>query len=149
MTKSEMELDEQSRCIQEALQGLVSRAPEGWSELRYAYRSTVGFSNSDLEFTMRDGSKEAGTAPVAVFDALDDLRHAMHELEKGTWFTALITADSSLRYRANFDYDSEPHFVPQINAASYLDDMRHFPRTEENTPDWLKRRLAEAQNEAP
>lgn len=50
----------------EALQGLVSRAPEGWSELRYAYRSTVGFSNSALEFTMRDGSKEAGTALVAV-----------------------------------------------------------------------------------
>ncbi|MEV5867932.1 hypothetical protein [Streptomyces tendae] len=149
MTTFEMTPDEQSQCVQGVLQGLISRAPEGWSELRYAYRSTVGFSSSDLEFTMCDGSKEGGTAPVAVFDAMDDLRHAMHEPGKGTWFTAVITADGSLRYRTTFEYDSEPDFVPQINAGSYLDDIRHFPRTEENIPDWLKRRLEEARHEAP
>lgn len=141
MTSSEMGPDEQSQYVQEAVRGLISRAPEGWSGLRYTYRSTVGFSDSDLEFTMRDGSKQGGTAPVSVFDAMDDLRRAMHEPGKGTWFTAVITADSFLAYRTNFDYDSEPNFVPQINAGSYLDDMRHFPRDEENTPDWLKRKL--------
>lgn len=148
MTSSEMGLEDQSEFIQEAVQGLVSRAPEGWSELTYTYRSTVGFSSSDLEFRLADGSTKGGTAPVAVLDAMDDLRRVMHEPGKGTWFTAVISVDSSLKYRTSFDYDSEPNFVPEINAGSYLDDVRHFPRSAENTPAWLKHKLEEAQNES-
>lgn len=145
MTGPEFGLDEQSQYIEAAVQGVIQAAPENWSELKYTFRATIGTDSSILVVRFQDGSEANRTVPMPVPDAMDDLRRAMYQENVGTWFTATIKIDSSQKYQTDFDYDSEPDFVPPLAPGSYAEDLEHFPRSEENTPDWLRQKVTQAQ----
>lgn len=149
MTGSEVGLDEQSRYVDEAAQGIVERVPAGWSKAEFTYVTAAGTSSYRVDVTMNDGTHtETNDIPLTVILAMRRLRHAMYEERRGTWFTATITVDESLRYNADFEYESEPEFPFAITPRSFAEDLASFPRDGENIPAWLKRKLEEAQNEA-
>lgn len=145
MTESPFGLDDQSQHLDEAVQGIVQAASGNWAELVYTFCATVGTDSSSLQVLFEDGSSTSESVPMSVPDAMDDLRHSMYQEGMGTWFTATIKIDRALKYTTDFDYDSEPEFVPQISPGSFAEDLEHFPRDEGNIPAWLRQKLAEAE----
>ncbi|TDC49680.1 hypothetical protein E1281_23045 [Actinomadura sp. KC345] len=141
-------MPDQAPYIEEAVRGLVRVAPEHWSQLTFTVSSTVDYSSQFLEVLLSDGSTTAAFAPITVTDAMDDLRHAMHVPGRGTWFTATLTVDRSSSHSIEFDYDSEPEFVPPPSPASFALDQEHFPRDDDHLPEWLRAKLAEAGDQA-
>lgn len=69
------------------------------------------------------------------------LREGMYEMGS-SWFTAWLVLEPPGTHR--IDYDSEPTYVPPLTAAAYALDFRHYPRSAEHIPDWLRGKLAEA-----
>ncbi|WP_143220787.1 hypothetical protein [Actinomadura sp. CNU-125] len=126
------------------MRGLVRVAPEHWSQLTFTVRSTVDRGSQFLEVRLADGSTTTAFAPISVADAMDDLRHAMYVPGAGTWFTATLTVERSLSRSIEFDYDSEPEFVPPVSPGSFALDQEYFPRDQDHLPGWLQAKLAEA-----
>ncbi|ROS49595.1 hypothetical protein EDF50_2514 [Frigoribacterium sp. PhB24] len=69
----------------------------------------------------------------------------MHRRDAGTWFTAVftVTAVGKMSASYDYDYDHEPE-LGHFSADAYRADLDRFPRTPENTPDWLAAILAGA-----
>ena len=88
-----------------------------------------------------DGSLESIIGPADAFEAAEVLRDAMHRRDAGTWFTAVFTVTSAGKMSASYDYDHEPE-LGHFSADAYRADFDRFPRTPENTPDWLAAILA-------
>lgn len=72
-----------------------------------------------------------------------ELREAMYRPGAGTWFTAWFTVTAEGKLSTRFDYDNEPE-LGHFAAEAYRADFDEFPRTPENTPDWLAAILAGA-----
>lgn len=135
---------EQEEVVQSACAALVREAPIGWQQIRFEFYSTVGIDSARLEVTDENGNEIKLAPPMAAMDPLGDLRSEMYEEGKGSWFTARIVIDPPGRYSIEYDYDGEPAFKPALQADVYALDFEHFPRSEENTPDWLREKLTEA-----
>lgn len=101
-------------------------------------------NDTAISITFGDGSTKRTHSSLSVRKLLRELRALMYQENIGTWFTAAITIDGSLKYETEFDYDSEPEFTPPIGPGSFAQDMKHFPRDEEHTPDWLREKLEQA-----
>lgn len=136
------DMQEQSRLVTEVAKSLVAVAPEGWTGLDYTAHMLRGQQQARLWIDMPDGRKGAfsGDDTMAL---MRELRAAMYEEGKGTFFTAnvVVTAsDGSVQTR--FEYDEEPDW--DMVPGQYLVDLEAFPRDEEHRPEWLRARIAEA-----
>ncbi|MET8757344.1 hypothetical protein [Lentzea sp. NPDC004782] len=135
---------EQEEVVQNVCAALVGEAPAGWQQIRFEFYSTVGIDSARFEITAEDGSEVKLAPPMSAMDPLGDLRTEMYEEGKGSWFTARIVINPPGSYSVEYDYDNEPAFKPPLQADVYALDFEHFPRSEENTPEWLRAKLAEA-----
>src|SRR5689334_3526680 len=70
----------------------------------------------------------------------------MYRDGRGTWFNAKYQLDHPSSYNLEYNRD-EPrwHLAPPPQA--YSDELRMFPRSEENVPEWLIRRMSGLQPE--
>lgn len=134
----DVELGIESAYLEQAVRILVDRAPEGWKKLEYTMRSTIGTDNVQLLVDFEGKDTETISSPIAAVDVMYDLRGAMYQEGRGTWFTAKVTIHRSLAYETEFDYDSEPAFVPPLCPGSFAQDLEYFPRDEEHVPHWLR-----------
>jgi hypothetical protein len=123
---------------------LVSSAPDGWQLLRMTFGSTVGVDTASLMCTDGNGEESRIRSPMRALTKLSELRNGMYTAATGAWYTAVLTIRPPCRYDIEYDYDNEPAFTPPLTAGAYALDFEHFPRSEENTPTWLKRKLDEA-----
>lgn len=131
--------------VQNACAALGREAPAGWQQIRFAFYSTVGIDSGRFEVMAQDWSEVKLAPPMSAMDPLGDLRTEMYEEDRGSWFTARIVINRPGSCSIEYDYDGEPAFKPPLQADVYALDFEHFPRSEENTPDWLRQKLAEAQ----
>ena len=102
------------------------------------------FSECSFFAILKDGNKKGLDVEDDVFFALDQLHDLFAQPGTGAWFTATASLDREGRISFDFDYDSEPQFVPPISVGHYLEEWEQFPRDEARTPAWLAERLAEA-----
>lgn len=133
---------EQGRLVTEVAQSLVAVAPQGWVALDYTAHMLRGQQKSRLWVDLPEGRKGmfSGDDTMAL---MRELRTAMYQPGKGTFFTANIVvtaADGSVRTR--FEYDEEPDW--DMVPGQYLVDLEAFPRDEDHRPEWLLARIAEA-----
>lgn len=137
---------EQEDVVQSAYEALVREAPVGWRQIRFGFEfcSTVGIDSARFEVMAQDWSEVKLAPPMSAMDPLGDLRTEMYEEDGGSWFTARIVINRPGSCSIEYDYDGEPAFKPPLQADVYALDFEHFPRSEENTPDWLRQKLAEA-----
>lgn len=135
--------EQREEMVREVAEMLLSRAPAGWRKLELIYRSTVAVDTYAFLATTT-GEPERIPAPMKVSVRMDELRAAMYEKGRGSWFTACLVLEPPDHYEITYDYDSEPDYVPPLTASAYALDFQHYPRSEENTPDWLRAKLAEA-----
>jgi hypothetical protein len=137
MLRQQYVLDEFARTLADQVQGT-------WSRLIYLTNAAGGQQENQLEIHRPDGTVESASPPRAVIPLNRQLRAAMYSPEAGTWFSAAITVDAGTGVSADFNYDDEPQWHGPVAAQSYADDARRYPRSAGATPDWLRRRLAEA-----
>lgn len=117
----------------------------GWTECTVTSRRVAGYAQMDLVAVDDSGrSEQPHVQGTGLSRQLRALRELMYEPGKGAWFTAVLRFESGGRFSADFDYDNEPAWYDAISPLSYVDEIERFPRDSEHTPDWLRRRLAEA-----
>ncbi|WDZ88850.1 hypothetical protein [Nocardiopsis sp. HUAS JQ3] len=73
---------------------------------------------------------------------LDDLRAGMYKDGKGTWFSMEYVITRPGRFKVRYNYDEDPHILFPT-AWGFTNDLKYFPRDEENIPDWLHEKLRE------
>ncbi|MCG8920031.1 hypothetical protein L6E12_30095 [Actinokineospora sp. PR83] len=134
----------QAELLREASGSLLSVAPTGWRELQFTFHSTISVDTAMLLCATGDGEPVPLAPPMKALRLFAKLRGGMYTTGKGAWFTARMIVSSSGSHEVTYDYDSEPEFTPPLVPETFVEDFRHFPRAEENTPAWLRQKFAEA-----
>src|ERR1700736_3805183 len=104
--------EEQEELIREIGGILLNKAPESWQELHLTFNSTVGIDNSKFEVVTPDGQSRGLASPSVAMDKMAQLRAAMYQDGKGSWFTAKYVIKYPGSYSVEYDYDTEPDFFP-------------------------------------
>jgi hypothetical protein len=125
---------------------LFGSAPDGWASVE-AHMSAVGHVGQCLVYVTDGGHNTARIAtPSKLSGHFMKLRRLMYHEGKGTWYTSTFKLQNSGSFNVDYDYDGEPSFLPPAPGPyEYQLDHQHFPRDEENIPEWLHRKLQEAE----
>jgi hypothetical protein len=118
-------------------------APDDWEQLTVDYRAVGRYAESTGKVTYSDGATDTWEMPADLRSLFARLRAGMYREGRGTWFNARYRLDQPSSYNLEYDRE-EPGWDAPPPPAAYPDDMRLFPRTDENVPEWLRRRLATA-----
>lgn len=120
---------------------LLQAAPEDWQEITVEFRATGEYHDLLGEVGAKDGSSRGWEPPAELEGIFERLRDGMYRPDVGTWLSALYVVERPSSYRIDINFDSEPHWHNPLPRAAYVDELRRYPRSEENIPDWLRERL--------
>lgn len=124
--------------------------PDDWQQLVYETRCVSQYSEADVKVTRADGSSQFAFAPDRVRDLIVELRPLMYTPEAGTWLSAQWvlqrTEGDAYSAKVSFNYDTEPQWdTENFRPSLYAADLRDFPRSAENTPQWLADKVKQAE----
>ncbi|TWP44909.1 DUF4237 domain-containing protein [Lentzea tibetensis] len=131
---------EQDALVKQIGLTLMRAAPEDWRQVVAEYRATGRYFELAAELKLADGSVHGWAPPQDVAALFARLRAGMHREGRGSWSNARYQLDHPSSYNLDFDR-AEPKWQTPPPQQAYVDEMRFFPRVEENVPDWLRRRL--------
>ncbi|MEO6090491.1 MAG: hypothetical protein ABIQ18_46060, partial [Umezawaea sp.] len=131
---------EQDALVKQIGLTLMRAAPEGWQHVVADYRATGRYFELSAEVRSADGGAQAWTPPQEVAALFSRLRAGMHREGRGSWSNARYQLDQPASYNLDFDR-TEPKWQTPPPPQAYVDEMRFFPRAEENVPDWLRKWL--------
>lgn len=134
---------EQDALVKQIGLTLMRAAPEEWRHVVAEYRATGRYSELSAEVRSADGNLRAWSPPQEVANLFARLRAGMYREGRGSWSNARYQLDHPSSYNLDFDRN-EPVWQTPPPPQAYLDEMRFFPRTDENVPEWLRRRLQQA-----
>ncbi|MEB3368878.1 glycohydrolase toxin TNT-related protein [Saccharopolyspora mangrovi] len=120
---------------------LLQGAPEDWQEITVEYRATGEYTDLLGELTAQDGSSRPLEPPVELREIFERLREGMYRPDVGTWLSALYVVERPSSYRIDINFDTEPQWQRPLPRAAYVDELRRYPRSEENIPDWMQERV--------
>ncbi|WP_460437562.1 ferredoxin [Amycolatopsis stemonae] len=137
--------DQQQEIVRQIGMALASQAPPDWRQLRVEYRAAGRHVEADLLVTGPDGlPRPAQPHPEAV-RLLGVLRSGMYRPGFGTWLGAILVFDPAQAPDVDFVRpDLEPPFRQRPPAIGFQDELRFFPRADENIPAWLRERAGMA-----
>jgi hypothetical protein len=115
-------------------------APEDWRSVIAHYRATGRYFELESEMRLQDGTSHSWAPPQDVASLFARLRAGMHREGRGSWTNARYQLDHPSSYNLDFDR-AEPDWQTPPPQQAYFDEMRFFPRVDENVPDWLRRKL--------
>ncbi len=81
---------------------------------------------------------------------LADLRELMYRPDIGTWFDMELSIESGGDYIVRFERDrppENPDNVPEFSDDIYAQDLKVYPRSAGNIPEWLAQKVYRAQSE--
>ncbi|MFC0439218.1 TNT domain-containing protein [Kutzneria buriramensis] len=131
---------EQDALVKQIGLALMKAAPQEWEQVRAYYRAAGRYFELSAEVTDQDGQSRPWTAPADTASLFARLRAGMYREGRGTWFNARYQLDRPSSYNLDFDRD-EPQWQNPPPPMAYTDEMRFFPRTDDNVPEWLGARL--------
>ncbi|MEV4645596.1 glycohydrolase toxin TNT-related protein [Saccharopolyspora sp. NPDC049357] len=120
---------------------LLQGAPEDWQEITVEYRATGEYTDLLGELTAQDGSSRSLEPPVELREIFERLREGMYRPDVGTWLSALYVVERPSSYRIDINFDTEPQWQRPLPRAAYVDELRRYPRSEDNIPDWMQERV--------
>ncbi|RZS36909.1 uncharacterized protein DUF4237 [Herbihabitans rhizosphaerae] len=126
---------------------LLRAAPADWEQVTVYYRAVGGHQELTGEMHATHGGGE-WPVPQDIARLFARLREGMYREGRGSWFNARYQLDRPSSYNLEYDRD-EPVWSAPPPAHAYADELRMFPRSEDNVPDWLMRRLAGLSPERP
>ncbi|MFC7341840.1 glycohydrolase toxin TNT-related protein [Saccharopolyspora griseoalba] len=127
---------------------LLQGAPEDWQEITVEYRATGEYTDLLGEMSAQDGSSRRLEPPDELREIFERLREGMYRPDVGTWLSALYVVERPSSYRIDINFDTEPQWQRSLPRAAYVDELRRYPRAEENIPDWMRERIEGAEPEA-
>ncbi|TWF92961.1 TNT domain-containing protein [Saccharopolyspora dendranthemae] len=120
---------------------LLQGAPEDWQEITVEYRATGEYTDLLGELTAQDGSSRSLEPPTELREIFERLREGMYRPDVGTWLSALYVVERPSSYRIDINFDTEPQWQRPLPRAAYVDELRRYPRSEDNIPDWMQERV--------
>jgi hypothetical protein len=110
--------------------------PDGWARAVLKVSAVAATMETQLAIEMLDGSVDGGLSiDVEAQVACDDLRDAMYEDGKGTWYNAVFVLTPGTGIEAEFDYETPP--FDGGGAPDLLeDDQRAYTRDAAHLPAW-------------
>ncbi|MGQ0837915.1 hypothetical protein [Actinokineospora sp.] len=138
MTESVMAQAEQDRVTKEVGRALVRAAGPGWQRIRAEYRSVGRHVEVDVAVTGPDGDQHPVRPPVEVVEGLGRMRGGMYRPGRGTWLSAVYVIEPPGTFTVEFEPDVEPPWRRVPPPIGFADELRFFPRSEDNIPDWFR-----------
>ncbi|WNV90761.1 glycohydrolase toxin TNT-related protein [Umezawaea sp. Da 62-37] len=135
---------EQDALVKQIGLTLMRAAPEGWQHVIADYRATGRYFELSAEVRTADGGVQVWAPPQEVPALFARLRAGMHREGRGSWSNARYQLDHPASYNLDFDR-TEPKWQTPPPPQAYVDEMRFFPRADENIPDWLRKWLPAGQ----
>lgn len=139
---------EQDALVKQIGLAMLRVAPEDWEQLTVDYRAVGRYAESTGQVVYFDGGSEPWTMPADLQVLFARLRGGMYREGRGTWFNARYRLDHPSSYNLEYDREEPVWDLPPPPQA-YPDDMRLHPRTDDNVPEWLRRRLVTAPPPGP
>lgn len=127
---------------------LMRAAPGEWQQIRTEYRAAGRYYELTTEVADEAGVASAWTASHDIAMLFAQLRAGMHSVAGGTWFNARYQIDRPSRYNLEFDRE-EPSWRTPPPLQAYRDELHFFPRSDDDVPEWLVRRLSGLRPEQP
>ncbi|MEU6130966.1 glycohydrolase toxin TNT-related protein [Saccharopolyspora sp. NPDC047091] len=120
---------------------LLQAAPEDWQQITVEYRATGEYQDLLGEVAAQDGGTEPWEPPEELWGIFEHLREGMYRPDVGTWLSALYVVERPSSYRIDINFDAEPQWQRPLPRAAYVDELRRYPRTDDNVPDWMREKL--------
>lgn len=120
---------------------LLQGAPEDWQQITVEYRATGEYHDLLAEAVRQDGSAQPWEPPEELLGIFEHLREGMYRPDVGTWLSALYIVERPSSYRIDINFDEEPQWQQPLPRAAYVDELRRYPRSEDNIPDWMRDKL--------
>jgi nicrotizing toxin Mtb-like protein len=145
---SQLTPTEQDALVKQIGLAMLRVAPDDWSRLTVDYRAVGRYSEATGQVVYTAGGAEPWPLPPDLSGLFSRLRAGMYREGRGTWFNARYKLDHPSSYNLEYDRE-EPNWDLPPPPEAYPDDMRLFPRSEDNVPTWMRRRLASPPPAAP
>ncbi len=145
---TQLNATEQDTLVKQIGLSLLRAAPRDWRRVTVEYRAVGKYHELTGEVALADGTTQQWSATHDIASLFGRLRAGMYREGRGTWFNARYQLDHPSSYNLEYDRE-EPDWDLAPPPQAYADELRMFPRTEENVPDWLMRRMAGLGPERP
>ncbi|WP_154402779.1 hypothetical protein [Nocardioides speluncae] len=131
-----MSLLGQGELLERIGKAMASSATDDWRMITLEFSAVRSMSQSELRIESNDGRIDGSQLVADEGDeACEDLRAAMYQPGKGTWYNATFTITKDGNLVSEFDYDNPP-LEGEAEDILLTDDQEGFPRNPENLPDW-------------
>ena len=145
---TQLNATEQDTLVKQIGLALLRAAPRDWRKVSAEYRAVGRYHELTGEIVTEDGSVHEWLATHDIATLFGRLRGGMYRDGRGTWFNARYQLDHPSSYNLEYNRD-EPVWNLAPPPQAYSDELRMFPRTEENVPEWLIRRMSGLGPEQP
>ncbi|MFD2421523.1 TNT domain-containing protein [Amycolatopsis pigmentata] len=145
---TQLNATEQDTLVKQIGLALLRAAPRDWRRVTAQYRAVGRYHELTGEVLTEDGTAQEWVATHDIAALFGRLRAGMYREGRGTWFNARYVLDHPSSYNLEYDRE-EPRWNLAPPAQAYSDELRMFPRSEENVPEWLMRRMSGAGAEQP
>ena len=145
---TQLNATEQDTLVKQIGLALLRAAPRDWRRVTANYRAVGRYHELTGEVQLEDGSTQEWMATHDIASLFGRLRGGMYREGRGTWFNARYQLDHPSSYNLEYDRE-EPRWDLMPPPQAYADELRMFPRSEDNVPEWLMRRMAGLAPEQP
>jgi hypothetical protein len=135
---TQLNATEQDTLVKQIGLALLRAAPRDWRRVTAQYRAVGRYHELTGEVLTEDGTAQEWMATHDIATLFGRLRAGMYREGRGTWFNARYQLDHPSSYNLEYDRE-EPRWNLVPPAQAYSDELRMFPRSEENVPEWLVR----------
>jgi hypothetical protein len=145
---TQLNATEQDTLVKQIGLALLRAAPREWQRVSAEYRAVGRYHEMTGEIITNDGAAHEWVATHDIASLFGRLRAGMYRDGRGTWFNARYQLDHPSSYNLEYDRE-EPEWDMMPPPQAYADELRMFPRSEENVPEWLMRRMSGLAPEQP
>lgn len=138
---------EQQEILNSIGRSILEQGPDGWSRIEFSYKKVGGAATGGIYVIREDGTSELFGSSKEVFSLSRRLRHGMYMEGRGTWFSLKYNIYPPGKYNVEFNYDKKPDFTFSPGPQDYVDDLKAYPRSPEEIPEWLQVELERAAGE--
>ncbi|GAB3910187.1 hypothetical protein GCM10029964_113510 [Kibdelosporangium lantanae] len=140
---TQLDPTEQDTLVKQIGLALLRAAPPEWEQVVVHYRAVGRYHEMTAELTAENDEARPWTVSPDIAGLFARLRGGMYREGRGTWFNARYQLDRPSSYNLEYDRD-EPLWNQPPPPPAFADELRAFPRDEENVPEWLARRMSAA-----
>ncbi len=130
----------QQQLIQDIGRIIMRTLPPGWQEANVEYRAVGSHWELSAQLSAPNGTLIPLATPTEAEELFAQLRHGMHQPERGTWVSALYQLTRPSSYSVDFNGDYEPAWREVPPAEAFAEELHRFPRAGANIPAWLSER---------